>query len=83
MKRIGKIKISDSFFKDELIIDLAPLFSKFIPIHIEHRFHHRDCVYTGYCADFDKVEDVIAIPYYTCTMKKDGDTIEISFNKEN
>ena len=68
MKRLGKIKISELFLKDENIEDLIPVFNKFIPIHIEHRPHYRDYIYTVYCKDFDELDNNIEIPFYICEI---------------
>ena len=81
MKRIGKISISSSFFNDKYLLDIIPVFDKFIPIHVEHRLNANDYVYTGYCLDFEELTDGITIPFYTCTLTKEKNNIIVSYLK--
>jgi len=78
MKKLGKIRISDVLFESNLG-SLQLLFANFIPIHIEHRPHMRDEVYTGQSEYFDPLNEGEEIPFYTCTII---DEEKIKFEKE-
>lgn len=64
--KIGKIEISESFFKEQYIDTLGLIFSKAIPIHIEKMAMTR--IYTCISNEFEDIETELAIPYYECTV---------------
>jgi len=83
MKRLGKIKVSDAFFENNVFDELGIVFANFIPIHIEHRLHMRDIIYTGYSKHFDFLPEGNAIPFYYCTITGENkETAKIKFERE-
>ena len=85
--KLGKIKISDAYFKKGCVFDLLPIMSKIVPIHVEIRPHMADYVYTAVCEDFEDMSGLpegTNIPYYSCNVKQeDNKNIEVKFKKEN
>jgi len=63
--RLGRIEVSDELMKPENMVLLLPLFSVFIPVHIEDkRLSERKVIYTGYSKYFDVVNEGHIIPIY-------------------
>ena len=54
----GKIRVSDMFVKEN-IKDMLPLFTRFVPVHVEIRPYHRDYIYTGFSEDFDDLPEAV------------------------
>jgi len=81
--RLGIIKISDSYFHEGNILELLPMFTKFIPIHIDNRPYYRDYLYTGISNDFEDIQEGIEIPVYDCkiTTNDNREIIKVEFIK--
>lgn len=81
--KIGKIKISDTLLKADNIMNIRPLFNKAIPIHIEHRFNHRDYIYTCISDEFEDIKNEIAIPFYNVEfLPHNNDEVAITITKQ-
>lgn len=88
-KNRGKFNISDNFFTDYDLSDLATIFSKleFIPTRVEHLYAERQFEYFGFSPNFEEVEDHYVSPVYNVvvTLSKDVETGEsimnVSFSK--
>jgi hypothetical protein len=80
--KIGRIKISDSFFIEHRSFDLLPIFSKFIPIFIEIKPMDRYYIYLGICDEFEDITEEQEYPFYDATVKTNEDkSIEVNFKK--
>jgi len=70
--RLGKIEISEEFMKPENLVMLLPLFSVFIPVHIEDkRLSERIVIYTGYSNCFDVINEGDPIPIYDVNIENE------------
>jgi len=65
--KLGKVKIS-SVLVLECTKDLIPLFTKFVPLHIEREINIGDFIYTGFCAEFEDIKEGEDAPFYECKM---------------
>ena len=74
-RKLGKIQV-DWELVYERPMDLLPIFTKFVPVHIESRPHMRDFVYTGYSEDFRKLAEGESIPTYSVIIDASGQIIQ-------
>ena len=84
MKKLGKVKMSSEMVLDNPM-DLLPIFTKFIPIHIERQLNYDDFIYTGVCEDFDDKKEGEEIPFYMCsvTQNEKYEITKVEFKKVN
>lgn len=65
--KLGKIKVSSTLVL-ESTKDLIPLFTKFVPLHIEREMNIGDFIYTGFCEEFEDIKEGEDAPFYECKM---------------
>lgn len=74
----GVIKINRDFlFDPDMKKILKELFSRFIPVHIDHYFDIY--IYSGFCDEFKEIEEGKVIPEYRASISQDGDNLKLSF----
>ena len=74
-RKLGKIQV-DWELVYERPMDLLPIFTKFVPVHVEGRPHMRDFVYTGYSEDFRELAEGESIPTYSVIIDASGQIIQ-------
>jgi len=72
-RRLGTIEISTRLIKEWK--ELSPLFSKFIPVHIDQQYHRDVIVYTGYSEMFSINQPGTIPPNYMITFHRQDDGI--------
>lgn len=75
--RRGIIFVSDSIF-DENYDAMFLLFSKFVPLYIEHVFYGRN--YIGVCSEFKEIKEGEVMPTYEAIITKNEKGTNINFN---
>ena len=82
MRKLGKIRFSSEMILEHTL-DLIPIFTKFIPIHIERQLNYDDFIYTGVCEDFDDKKEGEEIPFYLCsvTTNEKHEVVKVEFKK--